>query len=51
MMNSLRLELMDEAGLVLTEENLIRCSPLHIDAGSQPTLLQVFVCFVFVLVF
>jgi hypothetical protein len=43
MMNSLRLELMDESGLVLTPENLLRCSPLIVDPGEpQSTLLQVF---------
>jgi hypothetical protein len=42
MMNSLRLELMDEGGLVLSPENLVRCSPLVIAPGTRDcTLLQV----------
>jgi hypothetical protein len=43
MMNSLRLELMDECGLVLREKNMIRCSPLIVlpDGKQQTTLLQV----------
>ncbi len=43
MINSIRLELMDEGGLVLTPENLLRCSPLVVDPGQpQSALLQVF---------
>lgn len=41
MMNSLRLELMDECGLILKEDNLIRSSPLIIIPYGA-TLLQVF---------
>ncbi len=43
MTNSLRLELMDECGLVLTPENLVRSSPLILYPGEpQSVLLQVF---------
>ena len=43
MVNSLRLELMDEFGLILTPENMLRISPLYILNGprNRSTLLQV----------
>jgi hypothetical protein len=42
MINSLRLELMDEAAILLNDDTLIRASPLFIRCSSQPTLLQIF---------
>lgn len=42
MLNSLRLELADESAILLTNETLLRSSPLLIRCSSQPTLLQVF---------
>jgi hypothetical protein len=42
MMNSLRLELMDECGLLLSENNLIRSSQMIVSPeGNGATLLQV----------
>ena len=43
MLNSLRLELMDEAGLVLSSENCARCSPLillPLETGRQVVVVR-----------